>query len=225
MKNEIILHIKEDKTVTVDIIENDIITTKRITPKELLDCVLNSTTTMKSLVINSGILPQNAVTFSFKPNDSEKYVVLEFPEEKTNITYEKTEYENFPIPRILFGFHITNSGRISSVRMGVAALGVLSMDTPMYRYPFSNVQGFSLCIGGNEMPHIESMNQLSGLPYYIMSMPDNDDRYSANNNKLKMGHRDLLEHLKDKDRQYYYDNILVPMGSKKLKDFIREENI
>lgn len=225
MKNEIILHIKEDKTVTVDIIEDDIITTKRITPKELYDCVLNSTTAINSLVINSGILPANTVTFSLKPNDSEKYVVLEFPEDKTNITYEKTEYVNFPIPRILFGFHITNSGRIASVRMGVADLGVLSMNTPMYRYPFSNVEGFSLCIGANAMPHIESMNQLAGLPYYIMSMPDNDDRFCDTNNKLKMGHRDLLEHLKDKDRQYYYDNVLVPMGRKTLKDFIREDSV
>ena len=71
-----------------------------------------------------------------------------------------------------------------------------------------------------DVNHIESLHQLSGLPYYILSMPDNDDYFKTGNNRLKANHRDLLEHLKDKDRQYYYDNILVTMPSKTLKDFI-----
>ena len=92
---------------------------------------------------------------------------------------------------------------------------------PMYFYPFSNVNFFQLCVGVNELPHIESLHQLSGLPYYILSMPDNDDYFKTGNNRLKANHRDLLEHLKDKDRQYYYDNILVTMPSKTLKDFLQ----
>ena len=51
-------------------------------------------------------------------------------------------------------------------------------------------------------------------------LPDNDDFYQERNNRLGMGHRDLLEHLRDKDRQYYYDQVLVPMPDTTLKDFI-----
>lgn len=48
----------------------------------------------------------------------------------------------------------------------------------------------------------------------------NDDYFRTEHNGIKANHRDLLEHLKDKDRQYYYDNILVPMRGKTLKDFL-----
>ena len=48
----------------------------------------------------------------------------------------------------------------------------------------------------------------------------NDDFYQERGNRLKMGHRDLLEHLRDKDRRYYYDHVLVPMPNTTLKDFI-----
>ena len=36
-----------------------------------------------------------------------------------------------------------------------------------------------------------------------------------------MDYRGLLEHLKDKDSQYYYDNVLIDM-EKTLNDFITE---
>ena len=51
-------------------------------------------------------------------------------------------------------------------------------------------------------------------------MPDNDDYFNTEHNRLKANHRDLLEHLKDKDRRYYYDNILIPMPNKTLKAFL-----
>ena len=54
----------------------------------------------------------------------------------------------------------------------------------------------------------------------VGDLPDNDDFYQERGNRLKMGHRDLLEHLRDKDRRYYYDHVLVPMPNTTLKDFI-----
>ena len=43
--------------------------------------------------------------------------------------------------------------------------------------------------------------------------------YSESNNKLGLGYRELMEHLKDKDPAYYYSDILIPNG-KTLRDFI-----
>lgn len=57
---------------------------------------------------------------------------------------------------------------------------------------------------------------------YILSLPDNDDRFNTQHNRLGLGHRDLMEHLCDKDRQYYYDHVLVPMPGVTLKNFISE---
>ena len=90
----------------------------------------------------------------------------------------------------------------------------------MYYYPFSNVNRFSLCTGTNALPDIKSLQSLENLPGYILSLPDNDDHYRAEHTRLGLGHRDLLEHLRDKDRQYYYDKVLIPMPGVTLKNFI-----
>ena len=67
-------------------------------------------------------------------------------------------------------------------------------------------------------------NQLGGLPYYILKMPNNYDYYKESRTKLNLDYRGLLEHLKDKDSQYYYDNVLVETD-KTLNDFIAEVNL
>ena len=43
--------------------------------------------------------------------------------------------------------------------------------------------------------------------------------FSEKNNKLDLGYRDLLEHLKDRAPEYYYTDVLIPDG-KTLKDFM-----
>lgn len=218
MKNdEIVLRICDDKSIRLEIRENNEIRTKIISVDTLTECIKES---IKGVKFSSGLLPQNALCVTVNPDSGQKYVTIEFPDSIANITYMNTEYENFPLPRLLFGFTVESSGRISSVNLGVPALGKLTPDTEMYYYPFSNVSTFSLCIGQNSLPHIKSLDQLTNLPYYILSFPDNDDHYKEKHNRLELGHRDLLEHLVDKDRQYYYDNILVPMPDKKLKNFL-----
>ena len=69
------------------------------------------------------------------------------------------------------------------------------------------------------MPKIKQMRQLNGIPYYILSMPDNNDRYNPQRTKLNMEYRTMLEFLKDKDAGFYYEQVLIKNG-KTLKDFI-----
>lgn len=174
--------------------------------------------TVKMRDIKTGVLPDRCI--SFRENDSgEKFVVMELGKECVDITYESTKYENFPVPRILFGFRINKEGRIDEVQVTVADTGTLRDDTVLYRYPFSNVSGFNMCIGSNTMPKIKQMRQLNGIPYYILSMPDNNDRYSPQRTKLNMEYRTMLEYLKDKDAGFYYEQVLIKNG-KTLKDFI-----
>lgn len=218
MEDEILLHIKENRTIQLDIREKGIISTKEISLDTLLDCIKSS---IQGVKISTGLLPERTLSVSISGDDSGKrYVVMEFPDEYADITYTMTTYEHFPLPRLLFGFTVESSGRISVVKMGVPAMGKLSPDTPMYCYPFSNVSRFNLCTGANSLPHIKSLSQLTNVPRYILSLPDNDDRYTDRNNKLNLGHRDLMEHLRDKDRAHYYSDILVPMLHTTLKDFI-----
>ena len=216
-QDEITLHLYEDKSIRLEIKEGSQIVTKIISVDTLIDCIKDSLTGVK---ISTGILPTNVVSVSIDTDSMRKYIVIEFLEERATVTYMDTEYENFPLPRLLFGFCLEGSGRISSVNLGVPALGKLTPDTVMYQYPFSNVNRFSMCTGANSLPHIKTLQQVQNLPNFIISLPDNDDYYKESNNKLNLGHRDLLEHLKDKDRQYYYDHVLVPMQCTSLKDFL-----
>lgn len=214
---EIIIHIRDERSIQLEICEKGSIKTKMITPDVLVECVKGS---LSGFRFNTGILPSNIISLSVDTERDNKYIVLEYQYDKTDITYMKTLYADFPLPRLLFGFMLENSGRISSINMGVPALGKLKPETPMYYYPFSNVSRFSLCTGGNSIPHIKAIQSLQNLPEHILSWPDNDDRYNAKHNKLGMERRDLMEHLKDKSREYYYDKILILMPGVTLKDFL-----
>lgn len=217
MEDEVVLHIREDNTIQVEIREKGTVRTKLVNIDALLDCLTDS---MGGIQIQTGVLPNNIVSLSI--NEDSRYAVVEFPDAYADITYMSTTYEHFPLPRLLFGFHLEKNGRISAVNLGVPALGKLTEKTPMFCYPFSNVYRFSLCVGANSLPHIPALYSLQNLPHYILSLPDNDDRFNTQHNRLGLGHRDLMEHLCGKDRQYYYDHVLVPMPGVTLKNLISE---
>lgn len=216
--DEVVIHIKEDKSVRLEITENGKTCTKLISPQTLFDCIKGSLSSTP-VKIASGLLPSNIISVTGDETGA-RYAVVEYAYETADITYMTTEYKKFPLPRFIFGFKVESSGRISEVKLGVPALGKLEPDTKMYYYPFSNVSYFSLCTGTNTLPNIKSLKSLENLPGYIISLPDNDDHYLEKHNKLNLGHRDLLEHLKDKDRQYYYDKVLIQMPNATLKNFL-----
>jgi len=214
--DEIIIHIKEDKTVRLEIHERGKTRTKMITPETLFECIKGS---LSKECVSMGLLPPNII--SVKGDETgQRYAVVEYLYDRADITYMETEYKDFPLPRLIFGFMIESSGRISKINLGVPAPGKLTMETPMYYYPFSNVSKFALCTGTNSLPTIKSLQSLQHLPEFILSWPDNDDWYYSKYNKFEMERRDLMEHLRDKDRQYYYDSVLVPMPKTTLKDFL-----
>lgn len=217
MRNEVLLHIFDDGNVHVEITEGVKVTTKSIAVDTLVNCIKSS---LRSTVIQSGLLPRNVVATAFSTDGSYRRVIVELASERATITYGNTEYENFPLPRMLFAFEVAQNGRVSGVEVAVCGQGKLTPETPLYYYPFSNVNGFNMCTGGNPLPKIESLSQLENLPDFIVSIPDNDDYYKEDHNSLNLGHRDLLEHLRDKDRQYYYDRILVPMKNQTLQNFL-----
>ncbi len=217
MRKEVLLHIFEDGNVHVEITEGVKVTTKSIAVDTLVNCIKSS---LRSTTVQSGLLPRNVVATTFSTDGIYRRVIVEFTSEQATITYGNTEYENFPLPRMLFAFRVAESGRVCDVQVAVCGMGKLTKDTPVYYYPFSNVRGFDMCTGGNPLPKVESLSQLENIPDFIVSLPDNDDYYSEDHNLLKLGHRDLLEHLRDKDRQYYYDRILVPMKNRTLQDFL-----
>ena len=218
INDEVVIHIKEDRSVRLEITEDGKTRTKLISPQTLFDCIKGSLS-KEPVKVSTGLLPSNIISVTGDESGA-RYAVVEYLYDTADITYMSTVYKDFPLPRLIFGFKVESSGRISEVKLGVPALGKLELDTKMYYYPFSNVSRFSLCTGTNALPNIKTLKSLEYLPGYIISLPDNDDYYQDEHTKLKLGHRDLLEHLKDKDRQYYYDKVLIQMPNATLKNFI-----
>ena len=214
--DELLIRIDSKGNIYVEDTEDGIKSYKRIQPDTLIHCVKNS---IRMMGVSSGVLPQG--TFSFSAGeDGTKKVFMEFPSRRCDITYEKTEYKNFPLPRLVFGFEVKKE-RICSVYLGVVEEGMLKPTSKMFIYPFSNVGGFRVCCGGNTLPSIKSLHQLAGVMFYVMSMPNNNDHYTRSRTKLKMELRELFENLKDKDPGYYYTDVLCDEG-KTLQDFINQ---
>lgn len=189
---------------------------KEISPLELYYAINNSYSNKDYL--NSGFLPENCLHVSL--NSTERYFILWNPELRADIAYEGREYPDFPIPRLVFGVRMLEDGKVAECSIGVAADEKPTPETPMFHYPFSNVYSDGrVCSGNNIMPRYRKLPALKNFPRYLLGLPDNDDMYDLEKNKLGLGHLELLEHLKDKEPAYYYSDILVP-NSKTLDDFI-----
>lgn len=214
--SEMVIRISEDGKITVERDLDSIKSFKQIAPDSLIQCIDRS---LLRGAVYSGLLPKNCISFSAF-DDGDREIVMMYPKNRADISYFGTEYKNFPLPRLVFGFNVTCEGRARGCRLGVIEnTDNLKPDTKMYHYPFSNVSGFHLCTGNNVLPKCTSLHTLSSLPFYIMSMPNNNDYFQVSNNKLHLEMRDLLELLKDQNPDFYYSDILVP-NDLTLNDFI-----
>jgi hypothetical protein len=208
------------ETVNVDEIAMGVTRTKAVLPDDLVACFEKSIKEPKR--ITSGFLPENCLSVSVTAGT--KSFVIRHPALRADITYMKTVYEGFPLPRLVFGFDISRDGRVTKCRMAVVADEKPSPDTPLFTYPFSNVYADDgICVGAaNSLPVYKNTRALSSLPHLILALPNNDHLFSRANNRLKLGHRELLEHLADKEPSYYYEYVLTPKKGRTLNHFINE---
>ena len=211
--------IPEDGQVLIETYTDGIVKCKEIQEDALLDCIKNS---MRHNYISSGLLPPNCLHIEINSAGNKSYC-LWYPRLYADISYHETAYPSFPLPRLVFAFHVDTEGKIGECRMGVVADEKPTMETVMYRYPFSTVSGTrgDICIGANALPKYKTPHALANLPALLLSIPNGDHSFSVLNNKLGLQYRDLLEFLKDKEPSYYYSDVLIPNG-KTLKDFIGE---
>jgi len=219
-RDKIILTIEPgQQIIRLDSCQNGAHSSKLVGLDELADCFFRS---QKRPEIHSGLLPPNCLSYS----EGEKgwcSIALLFPERYCDFTYHKTTYPHFPLPRLVFRFSLVRGQRVQKVEVGIVAEGRVTPESKMYRYPFSNVRGYRMCTGGNTLPSYDSLHGIFTLPYLILSMPNNDDYYSADNNQKGLEFRDLLEELKDREPGYYYSDVLIPNGDT-LQNFITLTN-
>ena len=222
-RDRLSIHISDSAEIFVEERKNGIKSCKCISLNDLLVCIKSSIREIKP--IYRAVLPKNALFYSCCPETRDFSAAIEYPYSKATVTYMATEYPDFPLPKLVFGFKIGGTGKIQKVYLGVTENGILRENSKMFVYPFSNVSNnFSLCTGGNVLPTIKSPYSLSNMPDYILGLPNNDDYFQHKNNKLHLSHRELMEHLADKTPEYYYSDILIPSG-KTLANFYKEVSL
>ena len=221
-RDRLSIHISDSAEIFVEERKNGIKSCKCISLNDLLVCIKSSLKEIKPTY--NAVLPKNALFYSCCPETGSFSAAMEYPYNKADITYMNTEYRDFPLPKLVFGFKVAGK-KIKKVYLGITGNGILRESSLMYTYPFSNVSSdFVLCTGGNALPEIKSPYSLSNMPDYILSLPDNDDYYNIRHNRLELGHRELMEHLADKSPEYYYSDVLIPSG-KMLADFYEEVSL
>ena len=221
-RDRLSIHISDSAEIFVEERKNGIKSCKCISLNDLLVCIKSSLKEIKPTY--NAVLPKNALFYSCCPETGSFSAAMEYPYNKADITYMNTEYRDFPLPKLVFGFKVAGK-KIKKVYLGITGNGILRESSLMYTYPFSNVSSdFVLCTGGNALPEIKSPYSLSNMPDYILGLPDNDDYFNIKNNRLQLNHRELMEHLADKSPEYYYSDILIPSG-KTLADFYKEVSL
>ena len=214
----LVIRITSDDCVNVDYLTEGHTFHKIVSAAGIIDALRQSGVTR--CIVKSGFLPTGCIAYSHEAESGNSYFVIEHFERKADIAYQETRYNDFPLPRLVYGFRVSKDGRVSGVNVAVVeSEGELNEDTPTYLYPFSNVSGFGMCTGSNSLPVYKKTSALKNLPNFILSIPDGDHHYKAQNTRLDLNYRDLLEHLKDKSPEYYYTDVLIK-SNKKLKDFI-----
>lgn len=217
-RREFILRINPKHcTVMVEQVTRGATRCKEIEPSDLYNAIIKNTYDKECIF--SGMLPQGCLSV-VQTAAGRKYVVLEYPHRHADISYYSQPYKHFPLPRLVFGFWVAASGKVLKAAMGVVKDEPLTPETPMYCYPFSNVRpDGTICTGANVLPAVKSLTELPKLATDILKMPNNDDYFVAEDNKLHLPYEKLLEYLKDKEPVCYEGHILVPSG-KTLGDFL-----
>lgn len=197
--------------------KDGVISRKNISPQSLCDCFLTSRVDDERHA--TGLLPENCIAVVME----KQYIryFIRYPELYADFTYFDTEYRNFPIPRLVFDFkYMPSEGKVASCSVCVVKDERLKPDTPLYRYPFSNVSTDGrICTGNNALPVYRNPARLHTLAGHILRMPNNNDHYSSGNNRLHAEFRDLLEQMKGKTPSHYYTDVLVE-SKNTLKDFL-----
>ncbi len=194
-----------------------VVSRKNISPQSLSDCILTSRVDDESHP--TGLLPENCIAVVMEKKWF--YYYIRYPELYTDFSYFGTEYPNFPIPRLVFRFkYLREERKVVESALCVVKDERLTPDTPLYLYPFSNVSSNGkICLGNNALPVYKDPARLHTLASYILRMPNNNDHFSKENNRLHAEFRDLLEQMKNKTPSHYYTDVLVE-NRYTLKDFM-----
>lgn len=182
----------------------------------IAQAVLNS---LEYESIRTPIMPRNAIYYSEGPG--KRYVFLELTPHRRNVLYHKAKIKDIPFPRLIIGFQLSvRQEKMAITKVYLAALEdqlIPNEESMVYFYPYTNVDNYAVCWGGQELPSIERVSQVATIPELFFNSPNSDCYYSSANNS-NMPYRELVESIKGKS---FPDAYLKPTGLG-LQEWIRK---
>ncbi len=143
----------------------------------------------------------------------------------SNTKQKVITYKKVGMPRLIFAIKIFEN-MIQSVKVCAVKAVNITEDTPLFNYPFSNVDGVnkygsgSICFGSNKIStmNVKNLSSLHSVPNMFLSMPNNHDKYGHNLTDYR--YEDLLELLEGQP----FDNEILQPGDVTLKEWIEKLN-
>lgn len=156
----------------------------------------------KKKACSSPLLPKNCFIYQ-EMLDGAKLVGIEVEAQRFDIQYHRKHFEDVGHPKMLFLFTVRGQ-KVLGCKIVCVKDQVLTPDTQLYRYPFSNVHGdTSTCWPDLKTYQVKSIAHVGTMPFAFIHSQNNEHLYSG----VNLGEKYF--NLQGKD----FDNdTLVPMN-------------
>lgn len=229
MAEKTVIEIDKDNYCKITITDESGVKRNKNVTYDILLSLMNAATSEEEFdntgcnVILSDILPGDDMISTIQVKEilssKSKWYVLLRERKPADTKLGKVTYKNVAMPRTLYAIKVCNN-KCVSLRIGCIKNGPILMDSPIYKYPYSNVfDTRSVCLGGNSINDflLSDLSNIVMIPEMFLAMVSNKDGYNGSNNSgLEYG--ELLELMSNAK---FDDKILVEsFNTPTYKDFI-----
>ncbi|MBA4535201.1 hypothetical protein [Brevibacillus halotolerans] len=168
------------------------------------------------LKIETPYLPTNCIKhFWINRSQKEQLVFIEIPKQKWDISFYNSKFKQVGFPRLIFGYRLKENLIKKIYILAIKDKGRVLGKTEIFKFPFANVLNGSVCMGGNSLPTIKDLTQLSTMHNLFFAAPSSSCYYDTERNYSGISDlRELYTYLQDK---------IFPEEWLKSKDMTLEE--
>lgn len=156
----------------------------------------------KKKVCSSPLLPKGAFIFQ-EMMDGAKLVGIEVEAQRFDVQYHRKQFEDCGHPKLLFLFSVRGQ-KVLNCKVVCVKDQVLTPDTQLYRYPFSNVHNSTdTCWPDLRTYQVKSIAHMGTMPFAFIHSSNNDHLYPGVN---------LGEKYQDLQGKDFDHDTLVPLS-------------
>jgi len=214
MANKITIEIGEEKLSKLKIIdENGEIQIKYVSIDDITKMITSASLMEKKEeenYIETPLLPQfqDISTIQYLESENTQVYIIKKDAGNIDMSYFQDKFNNVGFPTLLFKIKISHNS-IRSVNLVAVKDTLITKNTELFRYPFSNVfSDTRVCLGANNIAQldVENTSTIFRIPNLVLTLDNNNDAYRGTNN-TGLALRELLEKLQN---EKFNNDWLVP---------------